>query len=65
MSEKNKLMNEMFILSNKIKIIALKINNLRDKPDNKPIKRNDVAGTTRPQINNGSFNWQRSLRRPF
>jgi len=40
-------MNEMFVLLNKLKIIALKINNLRDNPEDKPIKRNDVAGTTR------------------
>ena len=65
MSEKEKLMNEMFSLSNKIKTIALKINNLEDKPKKKNIKIERIAGTTLPQINSGNFNWQNSLRSPF
>ena len=65
MSEKEKLMNEMFSLSNKLKTIALKINNLEDKPKKKNNKIERIAGITLPQINSVNFNWQNSLRSPF
>tara|TARA_B100000767_G_C19691749_1_gene504332 strand:+ start:71 stop:274 length:204 start_codon:yes stop_codon:yes gene_type:complete len=65
MSEKKILIEEMYTLSNKLKVIAYKINNLEDKQKINNSKKTDIAGTIRPQNNSCNFRWQKSLRNRF
>lgn len=63
-TEKEVLINEMFRISNNLKNLALKINNLPlEKKENKDnIK---IAGTIKPQIGLEQIKWQNSLRATY